>query len=36
MFRVIQSLLEQRKLPCSHLFNEKTFYKKFHQDLKPA
>ena len=34
MFRIIQGLLEQKKLYYSRLFDEKTFYKKFHQDLR--
>ncbi len=36
MFRIIQGLLEQKKLYYSRLFDEKTFYKKFHQDLRLA
>ena len=36
MFRIIQGLLERKKLYYSCLFNEKTFYKKFLQDLRLA
>ena len=36
MFRIIQGLLEQKRLYYSRLFNETTFYKKFHQDLRLA